>query len=90
MYEDKSFSESIESIKQLIYRSVSQSVKDTQLMVISDEDVKDENGESLIPLDRLEKILLNGLEQIRDQRAHKHSWDEETGFCMGCGWDGNA
>ncbi len=90
MYSDNSFSESIESIKQLIYRSVSQSVKASQLMVMSDEDSVDENGESLIPLNRLEKILLNGLEQIKKQRAHKHSWNEETGFCNGCGWDGNA
>ena len=42
------------------------------------------------PHSELVAMLVNMTEQATERMKHEHMWDEDCGFCLICGKDGNA
>jgi len=45
------------------------------------------------PIEEALKAAEDALSGIRELQAHLaagHQWSGDTGFCVSCGWDGNA
>lgn len=57
------------------------------------EEYDDETGEMVPiknPYDELIDVLKGGIRDAVAMKKHRHDWDEESGFCVYCGADGNA
>lgn len=64
-------------------RSIRDLMRSQQYHELSDCD-----GES--PLDAAIRETREELAELERMKSHAHQWSGDTGFCVVCGWDGNA